>query len=167
MKNKRMNTGLFRSIIISSYYWTALDKSFPQYIHLRTFIPCTNPHCKLAPAAAHPFDSKASPLNSLNWKLIETDTSNEARFQAILKDAHTYIPKFIKIFRIQTGSYDLNCDIAAENLSGKTVELKQTPVGYELSVPEKDRAPIATVIKLTVDKPAATIEPMDMGTVTG
>ncbi|MDF7822682.1 alpha-L-fucosidase [Pontiellaceae bacterium B12227] len=57
--------------------------------------------------------------------------------------------------------------LKAENRSGKTVELKQTSDGYALTVPESDRDPVATVIKLTVEKPASSIEPMDMGTVTG
>ncbi|VGO18523.1 alpha-L-fucosidase [Pontiella sulfatireligans] len=57
--------------------------------------------------------------------------------------------------------------LKAENLSGKEATLKQTANGYELSVPAEDRDPIATVVKLTVDAPAGSIEPMDMGSVTG
>jgi hypothetical protein len=57
--------------------------------------------------------------------------------------------------------------LKAENLSGATVNLAPVAGGYELAVPEGDRDPVATVIKLTVDDPVASIEPVDMGTVSG
>jgi alpha-L-fucosidase len=57
--------------------------------------------------------------------------------------------------------------LKAENLSGATVHLEQTGSGYALSVPEGDRDPVATVIRLTTDGLAQNILPVDMGSVTG
>ena len=84
-----------------------------------------NTALKVAPADADTFDSKAFPLNKLNWKFIVTDTRGDARFEAILKDANTDtdILKVIKTYSVQPGSYDLTCDIAVENLSANPIKV--------------------------------------------
>jgi YidC/Oxa1 family membrane protein insertase len=84
-----------------------------------------NTSLKVAPANASQFDTKAFPLDKLNWKHIETEKSDEARFEAILKDADTggEVLKLIKTYSIQPGSYDLQCDIAVENLSGAPIKV--------------------------------------------
>ena len=90
-----------------------------------------NTNLKVAPAAANQFDSRAFPLNKLNWKLIETAMDNEARFEAVLKDADTdtEMLKLIKTYRIQPGSYDLDCDVAVENLSGEPIKVQMQMQG--------------------------------------
>ncbi|MHC4951925.1 MAG: YidC/Oxa1 family insertase periplasmic-domain containing protein, partial [Planctomycetota bacterium] len=95
-----------------------------------------NTALKVAPAHAEQFDTKAFPLNKLNWKLVETDAKDQARFEATLKDANSgnEMLKVIKIYRVQPGSYDLACDIAVENLSGDPIKVlmqMQGPGGME------------------------------------
>ena len=84
-----------------------------------------NTSLKVAPAAAEQFDSRAFPLDKLNWKLVEADAGDQARFEAILSDANTDadILKVIKTYQVQPGSYDLNCDITVENLSGEPIKV--------------------------------------------
>ena len=87
-----------------------------------------NTALKIAPADAAQFDSRAFPLNKLNWKLIETDSPDEVRFEAQLTDTNIAegkdtILRVTKTYRIETDSYDLTCDIAIENLSGKPIKV--------------------------------------------
>ena len=87
-----------------------------------------NTALKVAPAAAAQFDSRAFPLNKLNWKLIETDTPDEVRFEAQLSDTNIAegtdtILRVIKTYRIETDSYDLSCDVTVENLSGDPIKI--------------------------------------------
>ena len=61
-----------------------------------------------------------------------------------------------------------NCKILkAENLSGAGVKMTACETGYELRVQKADRDAIATVIKLSMDSPAASIEPVDMPSISG
>ena len=106
-----------------------------------------NTALKVAPAHAEQFDTKAFPLNKLNWKLIETDVDDEVRFEAELFDSTPVIntdkpgmvavPMMLKIaktYRVETGSYDLTCDVAVENLSGDPIKVlmqMQGPGGME------------------------------------
>ncbi|MEN8128030.1 MAG: YidC/Oxa1 family insertase periplasmic-domain containing protein [Planctomycetota bacterium] len=95
-----------------------------------------NTALKVAPVDAEQFGSRAFPLNKLNWNLIETDAADTVRFKAILKnvDTGTDMLKIIKTYRIQPGSYDLDCDIAIENLSGDPIKAllqMQGPGGME------------------------------------
>lgn len=63
---------------------------------------------------------------------------------------------------------DIGCNILhAENLSGKAAELERCDKGTILRVPEKSRDPMATVIKLTLDKPAAAIAPLEIPSFSG
>ena len=84
-----------------------------------------NTALKVAPANASQFDTKAFPLDKLNWKHIETENSDEACFEAILTDADTggEVLKLIKTYSIQPGSYDLDCEITAENLSSEPIKI--------------------------------------------
>ena len=89
-----------------------------------------NTSLKVAPAHVEQFDSRAFPLNKLNWKLIETDSNDEACFEAVLTDASIVegglspvVLKITKTYRVQPGSYDLNCNIAVENLSGNPIKV--------------------------------------------
>ena len=95
-----------------------------------------NTALKVAPADAAQFDTKSFPLNKLNWKLIETDVNDEVRFEAELFDSTPVIntdkpgmvavPMMLKIaktYRVETGSYDLTCDVAVENLSGDPIKV--------------------------------------------
>ncbi|RKY11872.1 MAG: hypothetical protein DRP52_05360, partial [Planctomycetota bacterium] len=81
-------------------------------------------------------DSRAFPLNKLSWKLVETDTPDEVRFEAELFDAAPVfdtdkpgmigVPmmlKVVKTYRIEPDSYDLACDIAVENLSTEPIKV--------------------------------------------
>jgi YidC/Oxa1 family membrane protein insertase len=89
-----------------------------------------NAALKVAPAGAEAFDSRSFPLNKLNWKLVETDTSNGARFEAVLTNADIVedglspdVLKIVKTYRVQAGSYDLACDVAVENLSDQPIKV--------------------------------------------
>jgi len=84
-----------------------------------------NAALKVAPVDAEKFDTKAFPLNKLNWKLIETNAQDQARFEAVLKDANAKADmlKVVKTYRVQPGSYDLTCDINVENLSAEPVKV--------------------------------------------
>ncbi|MHC5000778.1 MAG: YidC/Oxa1 family insertase periplasmic-domain containing protein, partial [Planctomycetota bacterium] len=84
-----------------------------------------NTALKVAPTAADTFDSKAFPLNRLNWELIKTDSGDLAHFEAILKGANTKTDmlKIIKAYRVEAGSYDLGCHITVENLSGDPIKV--------------------------------------------
>jgi YidC/Oxa1 family membrane protein insertase len=66
-----------------------------------------NTALKVAPADAETFDSRAFPLNKLNWKLVETEASDEARFEAIMNDANidTDMLKVVKTYRVKAGSW--------------------------------------------------------------
>jgi YidC/Oxa1 family membrane protein insertase len=106
-----------------------------------------NTALKVAPADAAQFDTKAFPLDKLNWKLVETEKTNKVRFEADLFDSNPAINtdkpgmaaipvilKIIKTYSIQPGSYDLQCDIAVENLSGNPIKVlmqMQGPGGME------------------------------------
>ncbi|MCD6175422.1 MAG: YidC/Oxa1 family insertase periplasmic-domain containing protein [Planctomycetes bacterium] len=95
-----------------------------------------NTALKVAPADAEAFDSRAFPLNKLNWKLVETDTPDEVRFEAELFDSTPAINtdkpgmaavpmmlKIVKTYSVQPGSYDLSCNIAVENLSTEPIKV--------------------------------------------
>ncbi len=85
-----------------------------------------NTSLRVAPAAAEKFSKKAFPLDQLNWKLIETDTENQIRFEAVLKDVDTKAEtlKVIKTYHIQPASYNLDCQLAVENLSGDPLKVR-------------------------------------------
>jgi hypothetical protein len=47
-------------------------------------------------------------------------------------------------------------------LSGGTADVKQDKNGIKITLPQKDHAKIATVIKMTVDRDAFGIKPVDV-----
>lgn len=83
-----------------------------------------NTALKLAPAEAERFGTKAFPLDKLNWQLAKEPTAEEACFEAILKDAQTgqALLRITKTYRVQPGSYDLDCRLTVENLSPKPLK---------------------------------------------
>lgn len=80
----------------------------------------------IAPADADNFGLKSFPLNKLLWKLVESDSPKEARFEAELNDADTgeKMLKVIKTYRVEPDNYELDCEIAVENLSGKPLKVQ-------------------------------------------
>ena len=95
-----------------------------------------NTALKVAPADAVQFDTKAFPLDKLNWKLVETEKAGEVRFEADLFDSTSAVNtdkpgmaavpamlKIIKTYSIQPGSYDLTCDVTVKNLSGEPIKV--------------------------------------------
>ncbi|MHC5146648.1 MAG: YidC/Oxa1 family insertase periplasmic-domain containing protein, partial [Planctomycetota bacterium] len=90
-----------------------------------------NTSLKVSPANAEKFDSRAFPLNQLDWKLAEVADKDTAQFEATLKDMNTGADmlKVIKTYRVQPGSYDLNCDVAVENLSGDPIKVQMQMQG--------------------------------------
>ncbi len=96
----------------------------------RTIYTLANTSLWVAPAEAEEFGPSAFPLNKLNWQLVETESKDEARFEATLTDADAgYGVKVIKTYRIAPGSYDLVCDLAVENLSETPVKVQMKMQG--------------------------------------
>ena len=111
-----------------------------------------NTALKVAPADAETFDSRAFPLNKLNWKLVETEASDEARFEAIMNDANidTDMLKVVKTYRVKAGSYDLACDVAVENLSDQPIKVlmqMQGPGGMDREGVRQDARKIKAAYK--------------------
>jgi len=103
----------------------------------------------VAPVEAKQFDEKAFPLDKLNWQLVPGSSADEARFEAELKDAGTQakLLKVVKTYRIQPGSYDLDCDIVVENLSGEPVKVQmqmQGPGGLSREDARQDTRKVMT-----------------------
>jgi YidC/Oxa1 family membrane protein insertase len=95
-----------------------------------------NAALKVAPADAAQFDTKAFPLDKLNWNLVETEKTDDVRFEANLLDSTPAVNpdkpgmaavpvmlKIIKTYSVKPGSYDLQCDIAVENQSGSPIKI--------------------------------------------
>ena len=70
------------------------------------------------------------PLDILHWKSLDKETAEDgsqtARFEAIIKIVNTDEPvlKLIKTYKINPGSYLLECSIAVENLSNTGREVR-------------------------------------------
>ena len=90
-----------------------------------------NTSLRIAPAGAKTFGTKSFPLDKLSWQLVQTDSADEACFEAVLKDADTKAEmlKVIKTYRLQRDSYELVCDITVENLSGKAFNVQMQMQG--------------------------------------
>lgn len=99
----------------------------------RAVYSLANTALRIAPQDAAEFGTKAFPLDRLNWQLIAS-SGDTAIFRADLMDQGTAEPvlRLTKTYRVQPGSYDLTCELTAENLSGlplqTTMELRG-PVG--------------------------------------
>jgi YidC/Oxa1 family membrane protein insertase len=109
-----------------------------------------NTALKVAPTDAEQFDTRAFPLNKLNWTFVETDTKDEVRFEAILKDANTDTLKVIKTYRVQPDSYDLGCDVTVENLSTSPIKVlmqMQGPGGMDREGVRQDARKIKAAYK--------------------
>ena len=72
----------------------------------------------------------AIPLQKLNWKSFgvekDGDYSQTARFEAIIKiqDTNEQVLKITKTYKIITGSYLMECNIAVENLIGSEQKVR-------------------------------------------
>jgi YidC/Oxa1 family membrane protein insertase len=70
------------------------------------------------------------PLDKLHWQLFEVekaeDGSQTACFEAVIKTQGTgkQVCKLVKTYRVATGSYMLDCDLAIENLSDSEQKLR-------------------------------------------
>ncbi len=101
-----------------------------QDVNKRTVYSLANSRLWLAPVEAEVFGQTAFPLNKLNWQLIDTNSKDEARFEATLKEKDgDYGIKLIKTYRVQPGSYDLECSLDVENLSPFPIKLKMNVQG--------------------------------------
>jgi len=81
--------------------------------------------------------------------LIKSPSANEACFEAVLKDADTDAPmlRIVKTYGVQPGSYDLICEIAVENLSGRPFSIQmqiQGPGGISQEDIRQDTRKIIT-----------------------
>jgi len=115
-----------------------------------------NTALKVAPVNAEQFDTKAFPLDKLNWKKVESNEMDVAHFEAILKDADTgaEVLKLVKTYRVQPGSYDLECDIAVENLSGDPIKVlmqMQGPGGMDREGVRADARKVKTAYRTGED----------------
>jgi YidC/Oxa1 family membrane protein insertase len=88
-----------------------------------------------APPEAEHFDTKAFPLNKLNWKAVTNARgefrTDEAIFEAVLKDADTGAEtlRIVKTYRIKPNSYELDCELEIENLSGTPLKIQMQMQG--------------------------------------
>jgi len=75
------------------------------------------------------------PLDKLNWKSFGVekagDGSESVRFEALIKDKADGKPavRLTKNYRLRTNSYDLDCELAVENLSAKTLGVRNEMTG--------------------------------------
>lgn len=90
-----------------------------------------NTNLWIAPAEAESLGKLSFPLDKLLWKLVETDTPDTARFEAVLNDADTgeSMIRIVKTYRVQPNSYELDCQIAVENLSEKALKVQMQMQG--------------------------------------
>jgi YidC/Oxa1 family membrane protein insertase len=118
-------------------------------------------------------------LDKLDWIAadVETDSSAQAaRFEAIIKDKATGQPaiKLTKTYRVTTNIYDIDCDLAVENLSSDEhkIQFEMTgPAGIKRDDPRTDpRRAIAAFrdtkgeivsTALTIDKLKKAAKPED------
>lgn len=101
----------------------------------KTFVPLACQNLKLA------YESEdfgpSFPLDRLNWTIIGEPAPDEVRFEAIVgKRLPGEVPKMgtelvrlTKIYRIQPGSYDLDCQITVENLADRPIKIQFEIVG--------------------------------------
>ncbi|NLH17905.1 MAG: membrane protein insertase YidC [Phycisphaerae bacterium] len=101
----------------------------------KTIVPLACQNLKLA------FESEDFgpnfPLDRLNWTIVGDPAPDEVRFEAVIgKRLPGEVPKMgtellrlTKIYRIQPGSYDLDCQITAENLADRPIKIQFEIVG--------------------------------------
>ncbi len=83
------------------------------------------------------FGQTPFPLDRFNWKVVGDPTPDEVRFEAIVgklvpgpePKMGTPVLRLTKIYRIQSGSYDLECRMEAENLTDRTIKVQFDLVG--------------------------------------
>lgn len=93
----------------------------------RTVYTLANTSLLAAPADA-PFGRRSFPLDRLNWRLVETNERDMARFEALLyeqgQDPSEGTLRIVKTYRIEPGSYEMLTDIDVENLSGQPLKIQ-------------------------------------------
>ncbi|HOK94503.1 MAG TPA: YidC/Oxa1 family insertase periplasmic-domain containing protein [Anaerohalosphaeraceae bacterium] len=116
--------------------------------HERRVYSLANTELKLAPAEAENFGTKAFPLDKLNWRLAKEPSADQACFEAVLNDAQTGEPllRITKTYRVQPGSYDLDCRISIENLSSKPLKALMQMQGPAGIGKEEERQDMRRVI---------------------
>ena len=119
----------------------------------RTMYSLANTALRIAPAGAERFGDRAFPLDRLNWQLVPSDDADAATFEAVLTEQGSQTPmlRLTKTYRIRPGSYDLACELAAENLTEAPLQAKMElrgPVGLSREDAREDtRKVMATYIK--------------------
>jgi YidC/Oxa1 family membrane protein insertase len=80
---------------------------------------------KAASAGASQFGDKALPLDRLNWKVVPSADADTATFETTLTDLQRQAAmlRLTKTYRIKPGSYDLVCELTAENLTAQPLDL--------------------------------------------
>ncbi len=86
----------------------------------------TRPILSLANGSFELVDKKQRfPLNRLNWEVVDQYSKDTAVFTATLTDADGKDGiKLTKTYSIQPGSYDVDCRVKIENLSGEKLKAK-------------------------------------------
>ncbi|MHC5083455.1 MAG: YidC/Oxa1 family insertase periplasmic-domain containing protein, partial [Planctomycetota bacterium] len=116
-----------------------------------------NTSLKVAPAEAEQFGKRAFPLNKLNWKLVDSDATDQVQFEAVLSNARILkgigiaMLKITKTYRIQPGSYDLICDVAVKNLSTEPIKVMmqmQGPGGMDREAVRQDSRKVKAAYKI-------------------
>ncbi len=118
----------------------------------RPIYSLANAALRIAPAGAERFGSKAFPLDRLNWQWVETDDADTATFEAVLTDADMLMPvlRLVKTYRVRPGSYDLECAVAAENLTDRPLQIQMDfygPVGLTREDSREDTRKIVVAHK--------------------
>lgn len=109
----------------------------------------SNTALRVAPAGAMQFGTKAFPLDRLNWRSVSGEDKNTATFEAVLADAGTGDPtlRLTKTYRVRPGSYDLVCELTAENLTETPMQAMMEirgPVGMTREDTREDTRKVMT-----------------------
>lgn len=111
-----------------------------------------NTALRVAPAGAERFGEKAFPLDRLNWRLVPGEDGDAAAFEAVLTEQGTQTPmlRLTKTYRIRPGSYDLTCELAAENLTAAPLQAMMElrgPVGLSREDTREDTRKVIVAYK--------------------
>lgn len=115
-----------------------------------------NTALRIAPRNAERFGSRAFPLDRLHWQSVETDDPDAATFEAELLELDSNAPvlRLVKTYRVQPGSYDVHCTLAAENLTDEPLQIQMEfygPVGLPQEDTRQDVRKIVAAYKTEKD----------------
>ena len=107
----------------------------------KSFYSLANAALRVAPADAAQFGVKAFPLDRLHWAVIPSENPDTAVFEAILTDLETKaeVLRLTKTYRIEPGSYDVVCELTAENLSEAPLQVLMQMLGPGGLLREEER----------------------------